>query len=482
MKAIILSRVSTGHQDLDSQTIKVKTEVIKDGYTENDIIIIEDIESAVKLSEEERNGLNRLKDYIKNDPSINCVYTYEVSRISRQASIVYSIRDFLIEHHVQLVVINPYFKMLKDDGTLSETSNIFFGIFGAMSENEGYLRKARIKKAVEKYRAEGRHTGGPIMFGYDTDEQHRYIPHKEDANVVKMIYHMYVDNHLSIRSIAKELRERGVQLRSYKMKGHSTSYLTMCVDVNTILKRREYIGEGRPQIISKELFDKAQEIMKSKTIYITNKKVDALLRGMIRNKENGLLLSANATTKYYYSKRIKGPSISFECADKVIWEWVLDKYNQYKDMSDEEMMKRYNKELEIVEKKILRQFNRKMELEAALDRLEERIVLGKISAVKADEMGDKLRGEIDILDKDYMPLQDERISILDKMRQIERVNIDVENMKLDDKIKLVQQMIKCIYIERVSRTISKLYIESNMLNIDNEELLVDTYHKCIKEN
>ena len=477
MKAIILSRVSTGHQDLDSQTIKVKTEVIKDGYSENDIIVIEDIESAVKLSEEERNGLNRLKDYIKNDPTINCVYTYEVSRISRRPEVLYSIRDYLINHNVNLIVLKPYFKMMNADGTMSEINNIYFGIFGAMAEQEGYLRKARIKKAVEKYKAEGRHTGGPVMFGYDTDENHRYIPHIEDANVVKMIYHMYVNSHLSIRKIAKELRERGVQLRSYKLHGHSTSYLTMCVDVNTILKRREYIGEGRPQIISKELFEKAQEIMKSKTIYITNKKVDALLRGMIRNKENGLLLSANGNTKYYYSKRIKGPSISFECADNIIWDWVVDKYNQYKEMSDDEMMKRYKKELDIVEKKIFRQYNRKMELLAALDRLEERIVLGKISAAKADEMGDKLRSEIDILDKDYMPLQEERITILDKMRQIDRIEIDVENMELDDKIKLVHQMIKKIYIERIDRTKCRLFIESNILNVDNEEILVDTYHK-----
>ena len=89
-KCILLVRVSTDAQDLAQQTDKVKSQALSDGYTEDSIIVIEDKESAVKLSEEERNGLNRLKMLIDNDPLIDCVYSYEISRISRQAKLVYS--------------------------------------------------------------------------------------------------------------------------------------------------------------------------------------------------------------------------------------------------------------------------------------------------------------------------------------------------------------------------------------------------------
>ena len=64
MKAILLIRVSTGAQDLIQQREKVVDAAKRDGFNENDIILIEDKESAVKLSEEERNGLNRLKEFI----------------------------------------------------------------------------------------------------------------------------------------------------------------------------------------------------------------------------------------------------------------------------------------------------------------------------------------------------------------------------------------------------------------------------------
>ena len=73
-KCIILSRVSTIVQDLNQQTEEVKKQALADGYTE--IIIIEDKESAVKLDEESRLGLSKLKSLIIADKTIKCVYAY----------------------------------------------------------------------------------------------------------------------------------------------------------------------------------------------------------------------------------------------------------------------------------------------------------------------------------------------------------------------------------------------------------------------
>ena len=70
-KAIVLSRVSTLQQDLRQQTEEILREVYKDGYKkEEEVIVIEDKESAIKLSEEERRGLNKLKEHILSDPTI----------------------------------------------------------------------------------------------------------------------------------------------------------------------------------------------------------------------------------------------------------------------------------------------------------------------------------------------------------------------------------------------------------------------------
>lgn len=106
-KVVVLSRVSTGIQDLEQQTQKLIQAAKSLGYQEEDFIIIEDHESAVCLSEEERNGLNKLKESIINFP-VKDVIVHELSRIARVPKILYSIRDFLIEHNVQLHVKGHY--------------------------------------------------------------------------------------------------------------------------------------------------------------------------------------------------------------------------------------------------------------------------------------------------------------------------------------------------------------------------------------
>ena len=112
-KVIVLSRVSTEGQDLTQQTDEVLREVYKDGYTDSNIIIIEDKESAIQLSEEERHGLNKMKEYISTNPNINCVYIYELSRLSRIPLVLYSIRDYLVERRIQLICLKPYFSTIR---------------------------------------------------------------------------------------------------------------------------------------------------------------------------------------------------------------------------------------------------------------------------------------------------------------------------------------------------------------------------------
>ena len=99
-KVIILSRVSSLKQDLVQQTDEVLKAVRNNGFKDKDIIIIEDKESAIKLSEEERRGLNEMKRVINSDPSVKYIYIYELSRLSRKQLVLFSIRDFLVEKKI----------------------------------------------------------------------------------------------------------------------------------------------------------------------------------------------------------------------------------------------------------------------------------------------------------------------------------------------------------------------------------------------
>lgn len=451
-KVILLSRVSSEHQDLTQQTEKVLDEIKKDGYTPDDIITIEDKESAVLLSEEERNGLNKLKQYV-NQTKIDAVYTYEVSRISRRPSVLYSIRDFLIENKVQLIVLNPYMKMLKDDGTLSETANVFFGIFASMSENEGYIRKARMRRGVEKKRAAGLHWGGSIAVGYKTDKEDRYIIDEEGAEYVRRIFTDYVAGK-SVRKIARDLQDEGWRT--------DTAYLTDVQSVLNILHREYYTGNdgAHPAIISQELYDQAQNKCKKARVYSVPKDEVMLLKGLIYDKKSGFLLSGNKANGCYYSKRVKGPTVSWVVIDPIIWTFVVLRHSYRFVYERQNWLNEVDNEIER-NKKIIETMKDNIEKEReVIDRIEERYIEGKITKSKADELEAKhvslVKGY-----KSTMKTAEEDITRLRNDINTSETSLNYDNMPMSQRIELVRKCISKIIIERQTRFIVHLEIQMN---------------------
>lgn len=484
-RCICFSRVSTSSQNLGPQNDKIINAAINDGYARNEIILIEHKESGVRVSFDERIGIKELMMYVNEYKDINAIYIYELSRLSRIPTDLYKIRDFLYNNQINLVCLNPSMKLLNDDGTFNETSSIIFGIFVSLAEQEGYLRKARIKKAVDKNRALGLHTGGNKMFGYTTNDKHEYIINHNQADIVTEIFDMYVNKQMSIRRIARELSDRGIKMQTIgKNDNPNSTYLTMCVNINNILKRHEYIGEviGKPAIITKEIFDKAQEIMKKRTICATRKEVPALLRGILYDKPSGWLLSANYNSRYYYSKRAKGgASISFECADKIIWEYCKKMYNK---MSDNDFQSLYHNLEEKYRNYMIKQYkmaDKINKLKTQIDLVEERIIIGKISKEKADELERKYEKELNEAKNAAIEYDNERTNVQKQMIQLQEHHehndeIDLDNMPIERMIETVHDIVNKIYITRISRIEALIEIEGKY---SNEEYRVDTYHKCI---
>lgn len=474
-KAVLLIRVSTETQDLVQQREKVVDAVKRDGY--EDYILIEDKESAVKLSEEERNGLNRLKDAIENDSSIDAVYAYEISRISRKSKVVFSIRDFLIEHHVQLVILNPYFKMLKDDGTLSETSNIFFGIFSSMAENEGFIRSARTKRGKEQAKAKGLHFTGRIPIGYTTNKHHEFEIDVEQAKLVKKIFDMYVYRDMSIRKIAKELNERGIFI-------HNTFHTT-CRVITEIIHREYYTGniKGYPQIVTQETFDKAQEIKKRKAIDSPRTPVKALCKSILINRDSGHIMGVNTALGSYYSRNSEGLSVRTNIIEPIVWEYTTKIHSAYYSQDIETMVGQFDHDIEVLT-------NKQHTLEAqidnyikSIDRLEERVILGKVRAEVADRMEESINKSIhdekirlnNIINKKEQ-LKHQRENIIDESKK----QYDYDSLDLDDRIDMVKKTIEKVVLWRED---GKLNIElHNKYNEDTEHItLVRKWRNWVRE-
>ena len=139
-------RVSTLGQQLESQEESLRRAALADGYNEADFIVIGKKESAIKLSEEEREGLNELKSLIETE-ELDCIYIAELSRLSRRPQILYSIRELLLHHKIQLKCLHPQFSLLTDDRTKYDaTANIIFSLFGALAEQEMLEKKERFAR------------------------------------------------------------------------------------------------------------------------------------------------------------------------------------------------------------------------------------------------------------------------------------------------------------------------------------------------
>lgn len=448
-KVILLSRVSSQQQDLSQQTDKVLEEIRKDGYKEKDIIVIEDKESAVLLSEEERNGLNRLKNCVYRD-KIDCVYTYEVSRISRRPGVLYSIRDFLIEHNVQLIVMNPYMRMLKDDGTLSETANLLFSIFGSLSESEGYIRKARMRRGVEKKKAAGLHYGGTIAIGYKTDKEDRYIIDEDEAAIVRRIFNDYV-NGSSVRKLARDLQNEGWR--------KETAYLTVVQSILNILHREYYTGNdgSHPAIISHELYQAAQNKCKKQRVYAIPKDEIVLLKGLIYDRKSGLLLSANRINGSYYCKRCKGPTVSWKVLDPIIWTFVQIEHSQRFVYDRKLWLKEVDNDIKKNERIIETMTDNIGKVREVIDRIEERYIEGKITKEKANELEIKHIAKVKQY-RETMKQAEEDIMRLKADKENAETKIDYDKLDIKQRIELIRKCIRKMIIERQTRFIVKLEI------------------------
>lgn len=406
MKAIGLIRVSTLVQDLQQQADVVKNEMIKDGYIDDSehIILIKDQESATKLSEEERQGLNKMKAHIESDPEINRVYVFELSRLSRRPEILYSIRDYLIKKNINLIVLKPYMRLFEDDGTISPAGSIMFGIFGAMSEQEGYIRKERFKRGKMKAQLEGKSLGNWLPLGYTTDSERHIIVDEEKAKLVRKIFTMCVNDNKSTTVIARELTETGEYPTKSTIRGHSSSILN-------ILRNTAYIGKAPynkkdkkenynqyPRIIPTELFEKAQELLNNrKKLPKTGHKNIYYCKGLLVDKNSGRVLRATPAVASYgftsdRSDPVKYPTITvpINLFDSFAWHLTVQYHKKNVPIDTQKMRAELLKEINLLNKKAETGKKQLTELERRIEKIQERIISGKLK----ESLGDKMLNEI----------------------------------------------------------------------------------------
>lgn len=476
MKILILARVSTEMQSLESQVGKLTAEAKRMGYCDNDIVIIQGKESGVKLDIDERHTINELKRHIDTG-QYNMVLIWEVSRLARRPKVLYEVREYLIERHVNLRCMTPSFTMLKEDGTIDPTASIVFALFGTMAEEEARLTKERMRRGVNHARSMGRHAGGAIMFGYKTTKDHYYIIDEQEATIVKRIFNEYVHGGKSMRLLTRDLQEEGF------FKG--IKYLTAVQNVYNILHHDCYCGrkKGMPAIISESLYDKSVEKRKSSELKVNHTDNMSLCKGILRDANTGLLLSSNTAAKMYYSKRESGVAVGMHIIEPVIWDYSVELHKEYTTLDADKVFDMLNRRLQLNERKQYTLENSIIDLNDKKDKVEERLIMGKISEKKADELENQIDNEISDIKVRLREIIDDNEHIRNegnKLYKEREVKIDYDNMGKEDRYNVVHAVIDKVMLRRNSRYILECEIY-NKMDSNISRIQIDTYNKKIIE-
>lgn len=323
-KCICFSRVSSYRQDLEYQRNEVKTEALKT-YKLSEIIEVTGKESAIKLSEEQRQTLNEMKSIVEDNPTIDSIYFFAVDRLARRVSVVMSIKEWADDHNINLVFLNPVkFNTLdkQPDGSYRKNTiaDMFLNFLSIGAKMEMEMKNERFRSAKQMLKQQNKPISR-MLFGYSKNEDKTVRIDPNTGRIIKWVFDSYLHNNKSTSQIYAE----GVELGYWSKLNARSSQANR---IRVILSNYAYAGEntGRdlvyPAIVDRtdvetaiQMLSEAQNKPKCKS------KHSYLCKSIIKDKNTGYTMKADISHIRYMS--ITGDeklfTISMNICDTCIW-------------------------------------------------------------------------------------------------------------------------------------------------------------------
>lgn len=382
-KCILFCRVSTSKQSFDEQEKELYQLAISDGYGDENIIPISYIESGIKLSEEERAGLTKMKQLINSNSDINCVYSWEISRIARKKKVLFSILDFLIDKKIQLIIKEPFIKLLNEDKSINEASETMFTLFAQMAESEMRNRKARFARGMKEAKEKGKIHGMP-KFGYCKNKEGYAEVHENEADLIRYIYQLYLSSEFSVSKLHAEILSRGIRIGLYKLRD--------------ILNNEVYKGNRLyPPIITEEMWQSSvKRTLSNNTRTSKSTRRINLAEKLIRcPKCNKYFIAGNTSYKCsQHSANKFALNESKKCdfhrcmhikkIDSLLWHITKQEFAKYMAEDTENKINEINDQLATLEQKKSVIIEKQKNYDEIKERIAESYIQGLISAEKRD--------------------------------------------------------------------------------------------------
>lgn len=368
-KVLCVIRVSTEKQEITDQKNEMLEYCIGQGYKEENIIFLEGIgASAIKLDDQYRYLLEKIKDYVENC-LVDAVAVWHINRLGRNDDVLIRLKNLFIEHKCQFICKNPTLKLLNDDLTVNSGAELAYSLFATMCKQDMEEKKAKFKRAKKGNMERGKYAGGFISYGYDVDKNGYIVELKEDADIIRIIFELYGSGKYSLTSLAAELKRRGICYsgrhcaKPFERRFFHKEYL------HTILTNRSYIGEKTrnmkyPQIVARELFESCEQIRKQNSVERDRSRKHYFGAKIVRCPGCGNYLSANMVRYecWRHDKMHKDFEADDVCAsdvgiridvlDGLLWSIAAKQHLDYLISTSKQKLEEYQSQLKMVAEKI----------------------------------------------------------------------------------------------------------------------------------
>lgn len=225
-----------------------------------------------------REGFNRMIADAKAG-KIDLILTKSISRFARNTVDSLSITRDLKAHNVEV-------RFEKENlSSLDPKAEMMHTILSSLAQEESRSISENVRWGQRKSMMDGKvHIAYSSFLGYQKGADGKLEIVEEEAEIVRTIYRMFLDEDKTIRSIAEYLTEHGIQtpmgkskwsvstvksiLSNEKYKGDALLQKTFTVDyLSKTVKKNEgerpqyYVKGSHPAIISPERFDLVQKLM-----------------------------------------------------------------------------------------------------------------------------------------------------------------------------------------------------------------------------
>lgn len=349
----IYCRVSTEEQANTGYSIGAQLKACRDRYTTMGIdSLTEYIDDGYSGEFIERPALDQLRADMRAK-KISRIMIYDPDRMSRNLTVQLIVADEIEKLGIELFFVTG-------DYDCSPEGKLFFNMKGAISAYEkAKIRERTMSGKRAKARA-GKLTFNDSPLGYDYDSAIcNYIINPVEAETIKLIFNMYMDENIGTIPLSIKLKAMGVQtkrgnwfsggtiykiLKNEMYAGTKQAFMLYDKKISQYKKKKtkrdpsEWIPIPVPAIVSQDQYDAVQIKMGQNKIMASRRaKHDYLLRGKVicghcgyamigstSNKKNHTYHYYVCTSKTVYKRPCESKMIRSDEYDQLVWDKLVE--------------------------------------------------------------------------------------------------------------------------------------------------------------